>query len=516
MDVNLPNVQKPHVIQAEIDRRQFERLKIAAEDSLYEFAVQAWKVVEPKHPFKDNWHIKAICDHLQAVSEGKIHRLVINIPPRHMKSLLVSVFWPVWTWIKQPAHRWLFASYAQNLSKRDNVKSRRLLQSDWFTERWGDRFKLTGDQNEKLRYENDKTGYRIASSVDGALTGDGGDTVVIDDPHNVREAESDLVRQAACEWFDGAVSTRLNDPEGGSIVVIMQRVHDADLCGHIFSKKERALHQWNRLVIPARFESQHPTLSQTELGFTDPRTEEGELLWPNRISEEVLTDLENDLGPYKAAGQLQQRPAPAEGGLVQRDWFQWYDLQDLPDNAHRIASSWDLPFKKTAKSDFVGGVAGHLVGGNLYIVDGINERMNFPQTVLAFKAFHKKHPKVREKFIEEKANGSALIDTLKNEIPGMQGINPEKDKIERLSAVAWCIKSGNVFLPRNHPISEIIIHQCCTAPNILHDDVMDAFTQLLTMLLGVMDVDKLYDAAMDKADAEEAYIEDDDSIEWWK
>ena len=207
--------------------------KELATRSLREFIRQAWPILQPVTPFVPGWHIDALCEHLEAITYGHIRNLLINIPPRHMKSLTVSVFWPCWEWIRWPERRWLCASYAESLSLRDSRHCRTVIQSPWYRRNWGDVFMLTEDQNEKRRFDNDKTGYRIASSVGGANTGEGGDRIVCDDPHNVKEAESDVARKGVCDWYDQVMSTRVNDPKTAARVIIMQRVHEADLSGHV-------------------------------------------------------------------------------------------------------------------------------------------------------------------------------------------------------------------------------------------------------------------------------------------
>ena len=296
--------------------------------SLKEFTKNSWQAIEPGRDFYDNWHIDAISEHLQAVVEGDIKRLIINIPPRHMKSISVAVALPAWTWTIQPSKRFLFASYAGSLSIRDSVKCRRLIDSQWYKSYFGDTFKLTSDQNQKQRFENDKTGQRIATSVDGALTGEGGDIIVIDDPHNVREAESSTVREGVLEWWDQAMQTRLNDPKTGAFIIIMQRVHENDLTGHILRNEYNA---WDHLCLPARYEIGHPTPTRTSLGFSDPRTKEGELLWEKRIDEKTLGTLEKSLGSYASAGQLQQRPMPKGGGILKAEWWVAWEKDELPE-----------------------------------------------------------------------------------------------------------------------------------------------------------------------------------------
>src|SRR5580658_950840 len=192
---------------------------------LDEFVRQAWHVIEPSTPFVPSWHIDAIVEHLEAVTRGQIRNLLMNVPPRHMKSLLVAVFWAAWEWIRWPERRWLYSSYGAQLSIRDSIKCRRLIESPWYQQRWGDRFALTSDQNTKGRFDNDRSGYRLATSVGGAATGEGGDRIICDDPHNVQEAESDSIRTATLDWWDVVMSTRTNDPKTTAKVVVMQRCH---------------------------------------------------------------------------------------------------------------------------------------------------------------------------------------------------------------------------------------------------------------------------------------------------
>jgi len=230
----------------------FELERIRAEKarrSFYEFVVQAWPIMEPATPFVPGIHVEAICQHLQAVAEGRLGNLIINVPPGHAKSLLCAVFWPAWVWTHKPQIRWLFASYSATLSVRDSVRCRRLIESDWYQQRWGTVYQLSPDQNEKHRFENEASGYRIATSVGGTATGERADIVVVDDPHSVDQAESEGSRRTAVEWFNGTISTRLNDFTYGHKVVIQQRLHEADLTGDLLAKGDFEL-----LCLPAEFE----------------------------------------------------------------------------------------------------------------------------------------------------------------------------------------------------------------------------------------------------------------------
>ena len=308
--------------------------KMAAEASLAEFIRQAWHVVEPDVEFIDGWHIDAIAAHLEATlnRNGPINNLLMNIPPGCMKSLATSVFFPSWAWIHNPSLRFLCTSYEQSLSTRDSMRCRQIIQSDWYRRRWGDRFKLTGDQNEKTKFENDKRGWRIATSVGGRGTGEHPDVVICDDPHKVKEAESETERQAAIRYWDGTISSR-GKVRGVRRIVIMQRLHEDDLSGHILEND--AEKRWVHICLPMRAEPDR--MDPTPLGWTDPR-EPGELLWEGAFGEGAVSELETDLGTLRAAGQLQQRPAPMGGELFHLDWFEIVDAS--PVNARRVRY-WD-------------------------------------------------------------------------------------------------------------------------------------------------------------------------------
>jgi hypothetical protein len=193
---------------------------------LYEFVKQAWHVLEPGTAFVPGWHIEAICEHLEAVTAGEILRLLVNIPPRHSKSTIISVAWPCWEMITAPHQRYLCASYSSSLSIRDNLAARRLIQSPWYQERWGHLFQLAGDQNAKQRFETTKNGYRIATSVGGTATGEGGSRLILDDPHSAKDAQSDAIRESTVDWFNQVWSSRLNDPKRDAMVTVMQRLRE--------------------------------------------------------------------------------------------------------------------------------------------------------------------------------------------------------------------------------------------------------------------------------------------------
>jgi len=483
-------------------RYQPDEAQVAAERSFRAYIEQAWHVVEPATPFVPGFHIDAIAEHLQAVSDGQIQNLLINVPPRHMKSLETCVFWPSWEWgpHQHPWLRWLFSSYASQLSTRDSLKCRRLIESPWYQGRWGDRFHLTSDQNVKTRYDNDHTGFRIATSVEGLGTGEGGDRIVVDDPHSARGADSEAVRESTLIWWDETMSTRGNDPETVAKVIVMQRLHERDLSGHVLAKGG-----YEHLCLPAEYE---PTTMVTGIGWRDPRTEPGQLLWPERFSRDKIEELKRDMGTRAAAGQLQQRPAPASGTMLQRTWWRFWHhpkqplgpvgvkladgslhlvpSEPLPPFWDDLLQSWDMTFKDTAGADFVAGQVWGVRRADRYLLDQLHGRWDFPTTVANVRNLRALWPRARRTLIEDKANGPAVIASLRREMTGLVAIEPEGGKIARVNAVSPMIESGNVYLP--HPDLAPWVHgfieEAAKFPAGAHDDQVDAMSQALNWIEG--------------------------------
>lgn len=469
---------------------------------LGDYTRQAWAIVEPGRVYVHNWHIDAICEHLEAVTRQQIKNLIVNIPPRHMKSLLVSVFWPTWTWTFLPYIRFLCASYAEELAVRDAVKSRRIIQSPWYQQRWGHVFALTGDQNRKQRYENDRSGFRVATSVGGVATGEGGDVIVVDDPHKAKGVESDAQRQSVIEWWDKTMSTRVNDPQTSSRVIIMQRLHVEDLIGHIEEQMGQGGEQYELLVLPAEYE---PTTYVASAGFRDPRAEPGELLWPERFPRSVIEVLKVALGPYGTAGQLQQRPAPLSGGIFKRHWWGYWIPKgvelppvrvrmpggtlhecaqvELPGDLLVQAQSWDMNFTKTTDGSWVVGQAWARQSykhADKFLLDQVRGRWEFTEAIEEVRKLSDRWPLTRAKYVENKANGPAVISTLKREISGLLPYEPHGDKKARAVAITPDVAAGNVWLPHPAiaPWVKDFVMRFANFPNDADDEV-DALSQML-------------------------------------
>ena len=485
-------------VMLDMIKKEKERRKASA--SLYDFVQQAWHVVEPGVPFVPSWHIETICEHLEAVSGGDIRKLLINIPPRHSKSLIASVMWPMWEWITSPSEKFLCASYSGALSTRDNLKSRRLIQSPWFQERWGHLFELSGDQNAKQRFENDKTGYRLATSVGGTATGEGGSRLILDDPHGAQDAQSDTMRDSAIEWFDMVWSTRLNDPKRDAMVVIMQRLHERDISGHILED----IGGWEHIKIPAEWDG---VKRVTSLGAYDPRKVKGELICPERFGEKEITDLKQLLGTYGVAGQLQQDPTPSEGGILKTKYFKMWPFEKGLPQFEYILQSYDCAFTEKTTGDptacTVWGVFTFEGKRNVMLIDAWDEHLSYPELRkraikdwtteyggMSEKSAYTKARKPDRVLVEAKASGQSLLQDLRlAKVPAV-GYNPGMaDKISRAHQAAPTLELGLLWIPesgknRGQMVSwaQPFLKQLAKFPVAEHDDYVDTFTQSVIYL----------------------------------
>ena len=454
-----------------------------AEASLSDFIRLGWPNIDPAD-YIGNWHIDAMSEHLEAVANGECRRLLINVPPRHMKSLSCSVAFPAWVWAQRkrspltgPGVGFLGVSYAQTLSIRDNVKCRRLLASKWYQDRWGDRFTLTGDQNTKIRFENDQGGYRLASSVESGTTGDGGDVIIIDDAISAGDALSPTVRAAANDWFDGTMTTRLNNPKTGAYIVVAQRLHEDDLIGHLLRKGDN----WTHLCLPARYEREHPIV-----WARDPRKEEGELLWPERMGEDEVSRLELALGSYGAAGQLQQRPAPRDGGMFRRSWF---GVVDIAPAGLTFVRDWDLAGTVATPGtdpDWTVGVKmGRDAAGFHYITDVVRLRGSSHEVERTILATAQQDGTACTVSIKQDPGqaGKAQVAALTRMLIGfiVKSATETGSKETRAAPFAAQCEAGNVKLVRG-PWLDLFLDEMETFPFGRHDDQVDAAASAFNVL----------------------------------
>jgi len=454
--------------------------RLQSGDSLYSFLEASWPIIEPQHPFLGGWHIEAICEHLEAVYEGQILNLLINIPPRHAKSTIVSVGYPAWVWHREPAHKFIFASHGDSLAKRDAMKHRQIVESQWYREVFKVDWELREDQNEKKYFLNTRGGMRLSTTMRGALIGHGGDTLVLDDPHSPASVRSEVQRKTELEWIDESFFTRVNDPHTVKKIAIMQRLDERDASAHLLKKGN-----WEHLMLPAMFEGQRRCT--TKIGWTDPRTAEGQPLWEQRFDAAGLQAMAAGMGSKAWAGQGQQRPAPAEGNIINRLWFKTYKV--LPDDIDFLALSVDLPFEEGPTNSFAVFQVWARRKAERYLVKQYRRQIGFTEQLAVFKslAVHREGQHgIGAKWVEKKANGAALIATVCKEISGVLPVTPLGSKQTRLEAVSPQFEAGNVFVPdptvEGNAWVNDYIEELVTFPNALYDDQVDATSQALLKL----------------------------------
>jgi predicted phage terminase large subunit-like protein len=451
--------------------------KEQAEASLHEFVKQAWPCVESSVAFVDNWHIEAVCRHLEATLDGSIRQLLLTIPPGCMKSLLTSVFLPCWAWgpRRRPDVRWLFLSYDQRLSTRDSLKCRYLIESPWYQQNWGKVFSLAKDQNQKTRFDTDARGWRIASCVGGLGTGEHPDMLIADDFMNAAQAHSETERKSRIEWWEQTIPTR-GVSRGVRRIVIGQRLHEDDLPGHLLAEGG-----WEHICLPMEFETGR--MQPTSLGWTDPRTKVGELLWPALFNKASVDETARKLRPHGAAGQLQQRPTAPQGELFKREWFkQQIDESELPADFYAIGTAvryWDKAGTESS-GDYTAGVLVVKYGPKWYVRDVVRgqwgawrREQTIKQTAEADAVKFS-----RVSVWQEREPGSGGKESAENTVRNLAGYAIRSDLVTGEKTSRWegweaQLEAGNIVIVRgmwNHDF----IDEHCAAPNGKHDDQIDA------------------------------------------
>ena len=501
-------------IEAALDRRDQDRLAEESESSLRSFAQLMWPVLHPPtKPLIIGWAFDAICDHLQAVSSGEIRRLLINVPPGFSKSFLSNVFFPAWEWgpRSMPWAQYVSFSYAQSLTIRDNIRARRVIQSEIYQRYWGDGFELAEDENAKVKFANDANGYKIATSVGGTGTGERGDRLTCDDPNNVKEAESEAKTDEALHFHAEVLPSRTNDAEKSAFITIQQRTGHRDVSSQIIKE----IGNYEELILPMEHEAKYvcytrvkpsrgdvepermrrvvgdddplPRYVPDEDGEVryrqDPRTEEGELLHPERYSREYLeTDLKPRLrswgGSHAEESQLQQRPSPRGGDLFKREWFEFVDA--VPAGPGVRVRGWDLAGTKKKRSPFTAGVRVWFIHDTLYIEHVKRERWNPGEVKTGIKNLTTQDGYGSRVSIPQDPGqaGKAQVAEFAKDLHGyLVHFSPETgDKETRARVVAAQAEVGNVKIVRG-PWNEAFLAELEKFPRGDYADQVDALSR---------------------------------------
>jgi len=452
----------------------------------------AWSQVE-KQPFVPNWHIDAICDHLQAVSAGELRNLIINVPPGCTKSLSTGVIWPTWEWATIDAGlRYIFSTYSASLARRDGTRMRNLIESDWYRARWPHVRIPRQNTRSATEIVNEAGGARWSTSVRGGVLGKHAHRIGIDDPitpmHTTGSraalgTELDFVE----EWFNTTMPTRQADPKRTAWIIVMQRLHERDLAGIA-----EASGDYTVLRLPMRYERKfHCVTPWAE----DPREEEGELLDPARFPEPEVRRLEKKLGPLGAAAQLQQRPAPAGGLIFKQSLFQYWGAPNckhraLPERV-RLIQIWDCSFKgagKGKKRSFVCGQVWAQAGADMFLVDQERGQWELLDTCGAVRRLISRWPRAFRKYVEDAANGPAVVNVFSKKIGGFKLVATGGGSEARAQAASVFFGDaetpGNVYLPHPSiaPWVKAVEDELIAFPMAAHDDTVDCLTHAVVIM----------------------------------
>jgi predicted phage terminase large subunit-like protein len=450
-----------------------ERINKVFRTDLSLFIQKTFSIVDPGTEYLHNWHVDVIAEYLKACKQGEIKRLIINIPPRSLKSISVSVAFPAFLLGHNASTHIMVASYSQALSLTHSVHTRRVIQSEWYKQLFPDT-EISSDQATKTKFMTTKLGFRMATSVGGTATGEGGDFLIVDDPHNVLEAQSEVKRQTALDWFDQTFSTRLNNKKEGVIIIIMQRLHEMDLTGHL---KEKG--GYEHLCLPIVAEKKQAIYL---LGKEKKVREEGELLHPEREGLEELNKIKIALGEYGYAGQYQQRPAPLGGGMIKMDWFKRFKTQPDKQEVIKIIQSWDTALTANTGSDYSVCTTWLQTDKGYFWIDTYRAKLEFPELKrMCISLAMQYNPHVV--LIEDKGSGQSLLQELRNE-PTINAlpIKPVGDKIVRMSAASPAIEAGKVYMPEKAAWLPDATNELMQFPNGSHDDIVDSVSQCLNWI----------------------------------
>jgi predicted phage terminase large subunit-like protein len=440
---------------------------------LYTFIERSFYELNPDTRFLPNWHIALIASELEACRRGETKRLIINVPPRSLKSHCATVAFPAFLLGHNPSAQIICASYAQDLSSKHAMDCRSILNSDWYQGLFPTT-RLSAQRQAVQEFATTQKGFRLATSVGGVLTGRGADLIVIDDALKPDEALSDTQRASVNQWYDNTLYSRLNNKGTGCIIIIMQRLHEDDLVGHVMEQGK-----WRVVSLPAIAEQEENHIIRTPFGIRKVQRLVGQALHPARESLEILKDLRDTLGEYNFAGQYQQAPAPLGGGLVKLGWFKRYTPREEPAEFELIVQSWDTANKATELSDYSVCTTWGLKNKNLYLLDVARWRYEYPELKRAVHDWANAY-KPGNILIEDKASGTQLVQELQREgLHGVTRYEPKMDKIMRLHSVTSTIESGLVHVPTEAEWLNEYLHELTTFPNGKHDDQADSTSQAL-------------------------------------
>jgi predicted phage terminase large subunit-like protein len=455
---------------------------------LYTFTERSFYELNPQTRYLHNWHIEVIASELEKCRKGDTPRLIINVPPRSLKSHCASVVFPAWLLGHNPATQIICASYGQDLADNLAANCRSLMMAEWYRSLFP-RVRLSLRRQSLSDFMTEEKGFRLSTSVGGVLTGRGADFIIIDDPLKPEEALSETRRQAVNAWYDHTLISRLNDKRTGCIVIIMQRLHEDDLVGHVLREGN-----WKLLRFPAIAERSETYMVDTPYRKETFTRKEGEALHSEREPLELLARMRATQGDYNFAGQYQQAPSPLGGGLIKTHWFKRYRPEERPGQFSLVFQSWDTANKSTELSDYSVCTTWGILKDHLYLLDVLRRRLDYPDLRRTVKQ-HAELYKARNILIEDKASGTQLIQDLQADgVHGTTRYEPKKmEKVMRMHSVSSTIENGFVHVPDQAEWLSQYLHEMAVFPKGKYDDQVDSTSQALDWAKGGMHHNGLFE-----------------------
>jgi predicted phage terminase large subunit-like protein len=435
------------------------------------FIRKVFETLLPGVPYYENWHILAIAYQLEQVLRGNVKRLIINVPPRSLKSLICSVAFPAFLLGHDPTRRIIGLSYSSDLAIRFAIECREIISSAWY-QRLYRQTKLSRLKNTEAEFLTSRMGFRLATSIEGTLTGRGGDTIIIDDPLKPIDALSDSKRERVNAAFFNTILSRLDDKRTGAIVIVMQRLHEDDLVGRLLRESPE---EWTVLSLPAIAEEEQ-TIQIGEEEYHVRRV--GDLLHAEREPRPVLESYRAQMGSDVFDAQYQQSPVPREGAMIKRAWLQRYDQLPNVDPSAVVIQSWDPATKGGDRSDYSVCTTWLYQDKRYYLIDVFRGRLDFPALkaqALSLAQLH--NPQII--LVEDAGVGDALAKELNEARLPAIAIKPEGDKRTRMAIQSIKFESGQVFLPSEAPWLDSLEAELFSFPGSRHDDQVDSISQAL-------------------------------------
>jgi len=435
------------------------------------FINKVFNTINPRIEYQSNWHIELIAEYLQAVQNGDIKRLIINMPPRSLKSVCIGVAWPAWILGHDPAKRIMSASYSQILSIKHSLDCRFVLTSSWYHDLFPKTI-LSKKHNQKSKFLTSLNGFRFATSVGGSTTGEGGDILIVDDPHNPTQISSPKMRKRVIEWFEQTFVTRLNDKNTGAIILVMQRLHEEDLSGYLLANSD----SWRLLKIPA-MATQDQTFSINNYKY---HYVTGSTLHSIRDNPNYLMRLEKEIGMYNYAAQYLQQPIVGNYQLLNMADISFHTI--IPEKFDYFIQSWDTAIKISENADYSVCTSWGILNKKYYLIAMLRQKLTYPELKQQVVKLAKKYcPKFI--LIEDKASGQQLIQDLRLDgFVNIVAINPKLDKITRFASIVTLFQSGLVSFPTQSSSNAIILNELLNFPHCKNDDIVDSISQFLNFI----------------------------------